>query len=865
MGPKAKAAGARPGSSKSPAPAKKTGASTKAQDKKQSSSRASKSPGPSKDKGADKKGTSPKGKAADKNASTRGRSKSPRTPRKDQGKDKKKKVGKDAADQKDGAEEKKEVKEEKTGDVKAEEKSEEKASDAAPAGTEGGNAGGTAAEAKSSPEPAKQRRNRKKVEMPAGGLSGKIFMQAVADNDLDAVEFYLESGPLAEDVINYQNNSQMTPLMFACQHKKDLISFELLKLLLNAKGGEGGVGKVSVDTQNRDGYTALHFAARKGHAECVKILVDFDADFTIVSTGSEKKTAEQLATDNRCKQLLKNAQALKEERERMKAVAKLGLEVYTAVLKGDLRGVVRVTEKKDKGVDVPPETFSYRPNPMDHFPLRNAIDLGYFDIFKVLLDQEAEKDCPDSRGRTPLHHLISLKRAGSYPNSRFSRDKEAARMQMLTTFLETGPTTEGMLARRDNDGNTPLLIACENGYIEDILLLLERDVDVEARQISSYPYRGPPGQREKQGDTPFVLTARRRQGFNGNYMDVLDTLYYDGKANINATGTDGMTALMWAAYNEDIDLIDWLVGEGADINLQAHGFGSTALMYAAEHLRLQSMEFLLNYSMEELEKKRALEEMERRIREEEALEEAKLAARKARKTGVVGEKKGGDEDKTEEQIAKEEAEAEKKRKEEERKKNRTRSKSPQKKGKDDKKGGKGGNFKSRRSDAMMKKLGLGFMDNHSYPRHLGYYREQDPDNWAKIDIPGADPLDPPKDERECNVNVPCYNNATPLVAICRKCESLNPTHLEAMVGLMVAKGANVNQKSTDGMTPIMWAVLNNNTSLARQLLTAGAAPDTVDQLRISLLDNCKSGQMRTMIKSALDSYIKEQEQKNKEK
>ena len=166
---------------------------------------------------------------------------------------------------------------------------------------------------------------------------------------------------------------------------------------------------------------------------------------------------------------------------------------------------------------------------------------------------------------------------------------------------------------------------------------------------------------------------------------------------------------------------------------------------------------------------------------------------------------------------------------------------------------------------MMKKLGLSFMDNHSYPRHLGYYREQDPDNWAKIDIPGADPLDPPKDERECNVNVPCYNNATPLIAICRKCESLNPTHLEAMVGLMIAKGANVNQKSTDGMTPIMWAVLNNNTSLARQLLTAGAAPDTVDQLRISLLDNCKSGQMRTMIKSALDSYIKEQEQKNKEK
>ena len=100
--------------------------------------------------------------------------------------------------------------------------------------------------------------------------------------------------------------------------------------------------------------------------------------------------------------------------------------------------------------------------------------------------------------------------------------------------------------------------------------------------------------------------------------------------------------------------------------------------------------------------------------------------------------------------------------------------------------------------------------------------------------------------------------------VCRKCEAVNPSHLEGMVTLMVSKGANVNQRSTDGMTPIMWAVLNNNTSLARQLLTAGAAPDTTDQLKIPLLDNCKSGQMRTMIKTALDNWIKEQDKKNKE-
>ena len=154
---------------------------------------------------------------------------------------------------------------------------------------------------------------------------------------------------------------------------------------------------------------------------------------------------------------------------------------------------------------------------------------------------------------------------------------------------------------------------------------------------------------------------------------------------------------------------------------------------------------------------------------------------------------------------------------------------------------------------MMNKLGIK-MEVFEYPRLLGYYRAQDPAQWAKIDIPGADPLDPPKDDRECNVNVPVYNNATPLIALCRKSEAVNPGQLEEMVALLVAKGAKVNQKSTDGMTAIMWAVMNNNTGLAKQLFTAGAAPDTVDQLKVSLLDNAMSGQMRTLVKSTLDSW-----------
>ena len=129
---------------------------------------------------------------------------------------------------------------------------------------------------------------------------------------------------------------------------------------------------------------------------------------------------------------------------------------------------------------------------------------------------------------------------------------------------------------------------------------------------------------------------------------------------------------------------------------------------------------------------------------------------------------------------------------------------------------------------MMNKLGIK-MEVFEYPRHLGYQCAQDPAQWAKIDIPGADPLDPPKDDRECNVNVPVYNNATPLIALCRKSEAVNPGQLEEMVALLVAKGAKVNQKSTDGMTAIMWAVMNNNTALAKQLLRLGPSTQSIGQ------------------------------------
>jgi len=704
-------------------------------------------------------------------------------------------------------------------------------------------------------------------------ITGKIFLQAAVDSDVRALKTYLTlRGPLPGEVLNFQNNSQMTCLMMAAQKKTDFEACEVLKVLLatlkpppkapardgeppayadgmcNPLSGHKDVpaGKIGVNLQNRDGYTALHFAARKGFSEALMLLLEADADYEIVSTGAEKVTAGELTNDKKCKDYLLHAVEMKAERARMEAIKVQGQACYDSVLRGDLRGVIRVGEKQS-----PPETYSYRPTKADHHMLRHAIDLSHFEIFKEILAKDAEKDVWDSRGRTPLMHVISLKRAGSYPTTKFSREKEALRFQFLEQLLDNGVCSNTMLERRDKDGDTALHIACGNGYIEDITALIDKGVDVNARQISEYLYRGPPGQRIKSGDTAFIITARKRQGFfpctpigtspEGNYMEVLATLRYEGKANINLRGYNGMTALMWAAHNEDLELLEWLIEEGADINEQEN-FGQTALMQCMENLKLRSATYLLEFDLEEYIARKEREAAENAIiqaREEEEREARRKAKKKLMKLGssvdeatvaaLVTRKSGngkgeGSKDKVTQR-------------------------------------GKGPPDKSlllmKRQARENAKINAKLENKPvitRWPRMLGYYREQKPKTWLNLRVPGTDVDAPPKPPEECNPNIPALNDATPLVVICRKCLIVERAPLTAIVALLISKGADLNKKSSDGMSPMMWAVLNNDVELCKQLLLAGADPTITDSLHISLLDNCRSGAVRMTVKGAIDAW-----------
>jgi ankyrin repeat protein len=54
------------------------------------------------------------------------------------------------------------------------------------------------------------------------------------------------------------------------------------------------------------------------------------------------------------------------------------------------------------------------------------------------------------------------------------------------------------------------------------------------------------------------------------------------KADVNADQPDGATAMQWAAYRNDIEMADMLIAAGADVNKANHD-GATPLWLAAEH------------------------------------------------------------------------------------------------------------------------------------------------------------------------------------------------------------------------------------------------------------------------------------------
>jgi ankyrin repeat protein len=198
-------------------------------------------------------------------------------------------------------------------------------------------------------------------------------------------------------------------------------------------------------------------------------------------------------------------------------------------------------------------------NQFDATPIGEAAVIGSAPVIEMLLKAGVKADTPDHEGQMPL---MVVARTGA--------------LDAAKALLKHGANVN---AKESWGGQSALMWAASQSQPEMIKLLIRHGADVNAhgadrnwqRKVTSEPrkkdmYRG--------GFTPLIYAARE-----GCIPCV--TALIDGKADLNLTDPQRVTALNVALQNRHFDLAKMLIEAGADIN-KWDFYGRTPLYNAVD-------------------------------------------------------------------------------------------------------------------------------------------------------------------------------------------------------------------------------------------------------------------------------------------
>jgi ankyrin repeat protein len=176
--------------------------------------------------------------------------------------------------------------------------------------------------------------------------------------------------------------------------------------------------------------------------------------------------------------------------------------------------------------------------------LATAIDSGNILAVRRLVEDGADPDTPIEYGPNKMSPLAKASGRGQRDIVRYLLSKGAKVNAPATT------------------GDTALMEAVKGGYDDVVTLLLAAGADITAR--------------DKQGNSAFSLAAF------GAHLEIADALLARG-AKADEVGHYGITPLLGAASMGNEDVIRYLVGKGAKVNVirQLEYGGTTPLTSAA--------------------------------------------------------------------------------------------------------------------------------------------------------------------------------------------------------------------------------------------------------------------------------------------
>lgn len=261
------------------------------------------------------------------------------------------------------------------------------------------------------------------LEFPGEALFGPIL-----GNKLPLVEALMKSGVN----LTATNNNQETALHLAAKHGHAEIVSTLLE---NSSRGS----RVDAEAVGKDGLTALHYAAQQGHVQAVKVLLNLGADKE--AKDSNGQTARDRATGN----------------DDIRAALDLESDDQTTLHRAAAEGrTERVQQLLDWGAVLEGT------NRQGMTALHCAAGSGHTETVKLLLDRGAELEAGDISGQTVLHRAAGN---GHTETVKLLLDRGAE--------LEVG----------DGSGRTALHRASETGHTETVKLLLDRSQAGSKRRL----------------------------------------------------------------------------------------------------------------------------------------------------------------------------------------------------------------------------------------------------------------------------------------------------------------------------------------------------------------------------------------------
>jgi ankyrin repeat protein len=321
-----------------------------------------------------------------------------------------------------------------------------------------------------------------------------------------------------------------------------------------------------VDSQDKDGMSALHYAAQNGHKLIVEKLISTNADFN----AKDKNDISVLhcAVQNNNEEIVKllieaGADAVTKDKKNHTPLHDAAINKNPKMIKMLIEAGAKVNALDKEGMRA----------------LHYASQNGNEEIIDMLLDARANINLANNDGMTALHFA-----------ARFNR--EAA----FNRLLEDGAKVN----IQDKYSNTALHYASENGNEEMVKLLLEAGADVNAKSSN---FNTPLHDATMNKRFPIVkmlieanadVNAKDEDGLTAlqcavmlNSEATIEALIAAG-ANVNNKNHDGMAALHNAVQNNNEEIVKKLIEAGADVTAKDNN-GETALDLAVNNPKIHAL------------------------------------------------------------------------------------------------------------------------------------------------------------------------------------------------------------------------------------------------------------------------------------